>query len=62
MAEWWRWAMTKEAGKISQSWPEGVAEHLPYLARHGGSHHLMVSYWETWQANLFNNEDQDENQ
>ena len=56
MAFWYRWAMTKEAGKISHPWPEG-AEHLPYLARRGGADGSMVSYWETWQANLFNNEE-----
>ncbi len=57
MNNWYLWAMTKEAVKLAHPWPEGVAEHLPYLARRGGFHHSMVSYWETWQANLFNNEE-----
>lgn len=57
MDEWWRWAMTKEAGKISQPWPDGVTEHLPSRARYGGENGTMVSYWQTWQANLFNNEE-----
>ncbi len=57
MGNWYLWAMTKEAAMLPHPWPEGVAEHLPYLARCGGFHHSMVSYWETWQANLFNNEE-----
>ena len=50
MDNWYLWAMTKEAGKLVHPWPDGVAEHLPYFARH-------IGYWETWQANLFNNEE-----
>jgi hypothetical protein len=57
MDNWHRWAMTKEAATLSQPWPDGVVEHLPYRARHGGYHRSMVSYWETWQANLFDNEE-----
>ena len=57
MAEWWRWAMTKEVGKIAHPWPKGVGEHLSSRARSGGQNRTMVSYWETWQANLFNNEE-----
>lgn len=57
MHEWWRWAMTKEAGKISQPWPDGATEHLTFRIRYGGENGTMVSYWQTWQANLFNNEE-----
>jgi hypothetical protein len=43
---WWWWVMTKAAGKLPQSWPEGQYDL-----------NGEVYYWMTWQGNLFNNEE-----
>jgi hypothetical protein len=53
--EWWRWTMPEEWGIKPIPWPDGVLS----FDRNGwnprpGDHDYLPSFWDTWQANLFN--------